>query len=553
MALRVRVPIAGLLLCAMLGAASGREFTTPSLTLATVDWDGVLTALDKVDTLKKRVATIGSGSPASDGVETIQRLNSATGAVLPNIAASPVPVLLPFDLTGYLRARAEAEESTAQHFSMFKAPTLFLAGPAGYDAAFTFRARDVAEFSGMTFKDDVEIQITGAAFLYALDNTVKLEAKPIELDAQFPGIRRGYLQSHMRYIFVRYGVTYTVSMLCFDGANRVNRLSCREAHPIALRFLDALQLAGGSPQPIISAPVSVERPATEAPGFVYFAPGHLIAGTGYRKHGGRADTTVYAGIRFPLAAAPAHIYSQMFMYSGDCDGVTHPRTTRRGGAPFRCPDNDKTADAVADTPPVFPWRDNFCETRDFSVGQCPSGLGHQGQDIVPAHCAFEGDKNRCDPQRLALVAVHSGTVLRAPGQEALVIVVNTPDAHLRFRYLHMHPKQLDADGMVSGRQVNAGETVGQISNFNGREDGTSHHLHFDMQVLTADGWILVNPYTTLVSAYEALAGGRGLERIDPLSANGAALEESHRLLQTPAIRRPVKAKRSQVSRRRSTR
>ncbi len=565
--LRVRVKVqilaAALLLSCGLGAAQARDFAAPRLTLAKVDWEAALAALDKVDALKDRVAKTGSDGEAPDTVETFERLNRATSAALANIAASPVPVLLPFDLIGFLRARDQAaDEPAAKPFTIFNAPKLFLPGPAGYDAAFSFRAREVAEFSGIDFKEDVEIQITGAAFHYELDHTVKLEAKPIALEAQFPGIRRGYLQSHMRYIFTRHGVSYTVSILCFDGASRAKRLSCREADPIALRFLASLQLVGGTPQPLMPSvdPALLERPAETARDFIYVAPGHLIAGTGYRKHGGRADATVYTALRFPLAVGPAHVYSQMFMYSGDCAGVDNPRTLRRGGALFRCQNDEKkddkkddkaadAASALAPTAPpvylpVYPWRDNFCETRDFSVGQCPAGWGHQGEDIVPAHCAFEGDKNRCDAQRLALVAVHSGTILRAPGQEGLVIVVNTPDAHLRFRYLHMDPKALDAAGLISGRVVSAGDPIGKISNFSGHEDGTSHHLHFDMQVLTRDGWILANPYATLVSAYERLIGARGEERIDPLSVSGAALAVSH-----PLFTRPVKVKRRLVKRR----
>jgi hypothetical protein len=34
-------------------------------------------------------------------------------------------------------------------------------------------------------------------------------------------------------------------------------------------------------------------------------------------------------------------------------------------------------------------------------------------------------------------------------------------------------------------------------------------LHFDVQVFTRDGWLWVNPYVTLVSAYERLIHGRG--------------------------------------------
>src|SRR5262249_59842210 len=43
------------------------------------------------------------------------------------------------------------------------------------------------------------------------------------------------------------------------------------------------------------------------------------------------------------------------------------------------------------------------------------------------------------------------------------------------------------------------------------ERGTTYHLHFDMQIPTKLGWVFVNPYMTLVAAYEPLIGARGTE------------------------------------------
>jgi hypothetical protein len=50
-----------------------------------------------------------------------------------------------------------------------------------------------------------------------------------------------------------------------------------------------------------------------------------------------------------------------------------------------------------------------------------------------------------------------------------------------------------------------------VSNYLDHPNGTSLHLHFDVQVFTRDGWIWVNPYVTLISAYERLIRGRGRE------------------------------------------
>jgi hypothetical protein len=160
----------------------------------------------------------------------------------------------------------------------------------------------------------------------------------------------------------------------------------------------------------------------------------------------------------------------------------------------------------------YPWRDNFCEHRFFYVGQCPGGLGHQGQDIRPSSCKQRvPGANRCEPYQHAVVAVRDGAVLRAPGQHALHVAVNAPSERIRFRYLHMQPKQFEADGMVSGRFVREGEVIGKVGNFFKRERATTYHLHFDAQVPTKYGWVFVNPYMTLVAAYERLIKGRGQE------------------------------------------
>ncbi|MGH7881243.1 MAG: hypothetical protein ACREQD_17350, partial [Candidatus Binataceae bacterium] len=93
-------------------------------------------------------------------------------------------------------------------------------------------------------------------------------------------------------------------------------------------------------------------------------------------------------------------------------------------------------------------------------------------------------------------------------------VVNGANDHMRFRYLHMNPHDMDADGLLDGRQVIEGEIIGKVATWGDFEQGTSYHLHFNIQVFTANGWVWVNPYMTLVAAYERLIGGRGTE-IDP--------------------------------------
>ena len=77
--------------------------------------------------------------------------------------------------------------------------------------------------------------------------------------------------------------------------------------------------------------------------------------------------------------------------------------------------------------------------------------------------------------------------------------------------MHMNPSAMDADGILNGRRVAEGEKIGVVSNYLDFPNGTSYHLHFDIQVFTRDGWIWVNPYTTLIASYERLIRGRGRE------------------------------------------
>jgi hypothetical protein len=73
----------------------------------------------------------------------------------------------------------------------------------------------------------------------------------------------------------------------------------------------------------------------------------------------------------------------------------------------------------------------------------------------------------------------------------------------------MNPHMLDAAGLVSGRVLAEGDLLGPVGDYGHREGGTSYHLHFDLQVLTRQGWVFVNPYTTLVAPYERLIGAKG--------------------------------------------
>ena len=265
-----------------------------------------------------------------------------------------------------------------------------------------------------TFAKPVEVQITGSLLTYDIADPQGGKGEPVKsLAAQYPDLRRFIREGYVRYAFTRFGVPYVVSIQCLDPRRAPRRLACREAYPVAERFLKALRIAGGQPaRPRFDIasdadraaggsvrPISpIARPATSSP-----AP--AIA-----SQGGRADFNAYSQIRFPLEA-PAFIHSQM----------------RRSGDKADAPNG------------AYPWRDNFCEARSFSVGQCGDGYGHQGEDIRPGACPSPAGAGGCDPKQQPVFAVRDGMVIRSQKQQAATLQINTRTEHIRFRYMHMNP------------------------------------------------------------------------------------------------------------------
>jgi hypothetical protein len=504
--LRLR-SFAALIFAAGMTAAAAQDMKGPRITRAHVDWDIV-------------AAAVNASEGWTPGADALAHLNAAAAEVFPNIAASPVPVLLPFNTADMLRDRAAGNSSHPTHSYLIglSAPPFFQAGPGGYDAAFSTYAKDLPGL-GISFSERIDIHMSGSSLVYELDEPIGMIGWPVNgLEADFPGIKRLYVDGYVRYTFVRYGVPYVASIDCFDGGSRYRKISCRDADKVASRFLKSLQVAGGAPQPQAGpvAAKTIDRPQEASTVFTYHSPGDLIAGTGTKGNRGRADYTVYSKIRFPLADAPAFANSQAFMNWGNCDSTGRVSLGRNGNtAAYRCRVNGMPLVQDESANYAYPWRDNFCEHRFFFVGECPAGLGHQGQDIRPANCKqrIEG-ANRCEPYLHDVVAVRDGMLLRARGQFAFYVVVNAADERVRFRYLHLLPKQLDEDNVLSGRAVHEGEVLGKVGNFFRRERGTTYHLHFDIQVPTRHGWVFVNPYMTLVAAYERLIQGRGKELKD---------------------------------------
>jgi hypothetical protein len=480
---------------------SADEFRTPAISAVRVEWNAALDQLrSEIGTQPAVVpAFTFSGRrhlPAFDprSMPALVQLNAATSQIFTGIGRSPVPVLLPFDTAAYLDAQlngAPASLPVSRYQADFRPVDLFDAGPAGYDAVFSLEPGAVDGLPPRTFAKPVEVQITGSILTYDISDPFGGKGELVKsLAAQFPDLRRFIREGYVRYAFTRFGVPYVVSIQCLDSAPRPRRLACREAYPVAERFLKALRVAGGLPSrprtDIVSE--SVERPLTASSDFTYRSPGDIIANSGSRKQNGRADFTAYSQIRFPLERTPAFIHSQSFR-------------NRRSV--------DRPIDELAGGNASYPWRDNFCEARSFNVGQCTSGFGHQGEDIRPAPCPPEADAGSCDPRQQIVVAVRDGVLIRSLKQQAAALQVNSRTEHIRFRFMHMNPAAMDADGILNGRHVREGEKIGVVSNYLDRPNGTSRHLHFDVQVFTRDGWLWVNPYVTLISAYERLIRGRG--------------------------------------------
>lgn len=518
--------VAGLL---ALPATAG-EFRTPSISVARPDWNVAVAQLKaeigSQPSIADHFSFVAGGrthSMAPRSIPALAQLNALTSPVFPGIARSPVPVLLPFDNALYLADRKGGASGLllTRYQSGFGAASMFDAGPSGYDAVFAIDPDVRDDLLTRTFRKPIEVQITGSLLTYDINDPQAGKGEPVKaLAAQYPNLRRVIREGYVRYAFTRFGVPYVVSIYCRDGPPRGRRLSCREASSVAERFLKALRVAGGAPQAPrvdISSEVS-ERPATVSPDFTYRQPGEIIANSGYRGQSGHADYTVYAQIRFPIEKAPAFANSQSFLNWGDCYRTGRVSWSPTKGDDYRCKRNDKPLvfDESARENYSYPWQDNFCETRDFEVGQCANGMGHQGQDIRPSSCLLRNDgADRCVPDIHPVVAVRDGVVIRGAGQQSVYLLVNGRNEHVRFRYMHMNPARLDADGLLHGRRVAEGERIGVVSNYQDHSGGTTSHLHFDAQVFTRDGWLWINPYVTLISAYERLIGGRGREYVPP--------------------------------------
>ncbi len=171
----------------------------------------------------------------------------------------------------------------------------------------------------------------------------------------------------------------------------------------------------------ITALLAVTTTASAEP-FSYLPPGDLIPGSGT----GRVDYNVYLpGMRFPVEMAPAYANSQVYGRGGS-----------KGPGGHECDEENYS----------YPWRDNFCEERSWTTPLCPTGTGHQGQDIRPS---------TCEDSKYWAVAAEGGTFTDTSGMAWYMI----GDSGMRHSYLHLNP---DGKKVWVGKRVEKGDKIGLI-------------------------------------------------------------------------------------------
>lgn len=219
--------------------------------------------------------------------------------------------------------------------------------------------------------------------------------------------------------------------------------------------------------------------------FTHKGPGELVSGSGQ----GRVDSRIYVpDMRFPIEQAPAYANSQVYGHGGylgpgggQCDSANYS----------------------------YPWWDNFCETRSWDVPLCPSGNGHQGQDIRPGTC--EDNKHWA-------VAAESGTISNIGSYSVYL----QADGGTRHRYLHMDSASVAVN---EGQRVAKGDRLGRVSNDMG-DTPTTIHLHYDLhQNVDGIGNSYVPTYMSLIDSYERLLG-IPQEPCDALGVDGGTLDDS---------------------------
>jgi murein DD-endopeptidase MepM/ murein hydrolase activator NlpD len=245
-----------------------------------------------------------------------------------------------------------------------------------------------------------------------------------------------------------------------------------------------------APTPI---PPTTEGPGTPAPspgetdpakaGFAYYPPGNLHDRD---KGRGRVDRYVYMpNMIFPLKLGDGqfpHMNSQIWGYGG-------------GGW------NGKGAAGGMDSDPrnydPMTQRDNYCEVRGWDMPMCPSGAGHQGQDIRPP---------TYKDNYWEAVAAADGQIVNVTSNTTVQLKA---DDGTDYYYLHMHPKSIT---VKTGNKVKQGQVLGRVSRYMGGKVATSLHLHLQVRQRISVGGKTMQVYVpTFPSLVAALRRSKGLD------------------------------------------
>lgn len=224
------------------------------------------------------------------------------------------------------------------------------------------------------------------------------------------------------------------------------------------------------------APPTTGGKTPEEAGFAYYPPGKLHPND--TRAGRIGDRYVYLpDIQFPLKLTPTqfpHMNSQIFGYGGG----------GWGGA-------GKAGGSESDRRNFDPMlqQDNYCEVRTWAMPMCPSGTGHQGQDIRPP----TWQDNHYD-----VVSATDGTVTNVTTNTT--VQIKAPDG-TDYYYLHMHPRSIT---VKIGAKVKQGQVIGKVSRYMGGKVGTSLHLHLQVRQRISVGGtvqqVYVPVYTSLIAA-----------------------------------------------------
>src|SRR3954471_5093716 len=139
--------VAGLMLALASAGSAAQDVKLPYLSFAPVDWPAAISTLAHSDpqpppgmSAESRVGGTNRAAPAA-----LARVNGVMSQQFAGIAASPVPVLVPFDVDALLRDQAAGVDGidAERYLSGFHAATFFYPGAGGYDAAFAIRTSEV--------------------------------------------------------------------------------------------------------------------------------------------------------------------------------------------------------------------------------------------------------------------------------------------------------------------------------------------------------------------------------------------------------------------------